>query len=189
VLATLNFVVLYFLQRSYTSKSYLHDIIEQLEDKISTKQQLIDENNRVELQELINIATQIDIDTFFQAKKSINKPLLVYRFSMASCHSCVDSTLVLIENMPDTLKKNILILSDNISTRELYVMIHSTRLVQIKYVIVDRLAFPFDSTNIPYFFILDRHNVVRMFFIPSVDNKVRTLNYLDYVTNEYISNK
>jgi hypothetical protein len=188
-LVILNFLVLYFLQRCRTTIDNQHDIIEQLQEKIKTNQQIIDENYGVELQELINISTQIDIDSFFTTKVSINNPQLVYRFSSASCHSCVDSTLVLIESMPDTLKKNVLILSDNVSTRELHVMLHSASLVSIKYAIVDRLVFPFDSTNIPYFFILDRKRVVRMFFIPSADNKARTLNYLNYVINEYLTDK
>lgn len=187
VLLILNVFELYELKKSYKLADQSSYFIEQLQSRISLKQQTIDEKDFIEIHELINLDANNHIDSVLMVEKSINRPLLVYRFSSNGCQSCIDSMLATIRTISDTLKSNILIISDNKIKNELYVRLHYGGLDQIKYAVSEKLSFSFDSFRIPYFFIIDNDMVVRMFFIPDKGNRKRTLVYFKYILNRYWS--
>jgi len=181
----MNIFVIYKLKKDYKLISEFCYLIEQLQNKVSAKQQIIEEKDNMEALELVNLDSNNRIDSILKVEKKLKQSLLVCRFSSNGCQSCIDSLLVLIKTVSDTLKSNILIVSDNKTKNELYVRLHYAGLDQIRYTVSEKLSFPFDSHLTPYFFIIDNNMTVRMFFIPDRENKKRTLGYLKYILKKY----
>jgi|WetSurMetagenome_2_1015567.scaffolds.fasta_scaffold17247_4 hypothetical protein len=162
-------------------------LIQRLQNEITEKQQIIDDICNTEIIELTNLNGNNCNDSVLKIEKDYNQHLFVYRFSSASCNSCIDSMLVLIKNSSDKLKRNILIVSDDNTKNALHVRLHYAGLDQTRYAVSEKLSFTFDACKTPYCFVLDSNMVASMFFIPHSRNRKRTLDYLNFITTERLN--
>lgn len=187
MLLLLDVIVLYKLRESHREDEIAGLLIEELQKENFQKQEIIEAKDQIEAFELINNDYNSNIDSILDCLRIENKQLLVFRFSSNSCPPCIDSIMVLIKDLPINLRKNVLLLSDYNSKRQFYTRFRYAGLDQFDYRVFDKLPLPFDPRKIPYFFIIDKNGIVRMFFIPDLKNKSRTLNYLNFIYKKYWS--
>lgn len=181
ILIVVNVYLLFVIDNYFILIEKSDNLIRQLERNNTTKQEIIDQKDSIEFQELINMNTINNIDSILKLKKNKDQPLLVFRFFRTSCHSCVDSLLLLINKLPHTTKHNTLIVSNDFSANDLRLRLHRANLDHLKYAISEKLSFMFDSTKTQYFFIVDNDMLINMFFIPDIKNRGRSLNYFNYI--------
>jgi hypothetical protein len=181
VLLAINIYLVFNLNNYRKMIEKSDEFIETQQKNINTQQEIIDQKDSIEFQELINMYKIVRIDSVLISNKSKNQPLFVFRFFRNSCHSCVDSLLLQIKKLPNIVKNNTLVISNDLNANDLRLRLHNANLHQVKYAVNQRLSFNFDSTEFPYFFIVDDKMLINMFFIPDVKNKKRNLKYFNYI--------
>jgi hypothetical protein len=186
ILIIVNAFILWKLKASYNLISKTNLVIKNNNGQVY--ESLEYERDSIEYLELISLDTFIPIDSIIKVEKKENQSLLVFRFSMHSCNSCVDSIFTIIKGMPENLKSNVLIVSDHESKRRLFIKLHYYKMEQVKYAVLSELSIPFDKQNIPYFFVVNNDLKISMFFIPIIKNRRRTVNYLNYVIEKHLLN-
>lgn len=148
----------------------------------SQLRRMIENKDKTELTELI---INDNIDSVVINNEVTDCPILVYRFFSGGCHSCTDSLLTFLNSLSPKTKNNLLIISNYSADSELNAVLHFNGVKDVKFKNLSQLDLSFDSQNIPYFFVLE-DQIAHTFFIPDKENKRRTINYLEYIFNQYL---
>lgn len=118
---------------------------------------------------------------------SITKPILVLRFSIFNCSTCVDFTLEkLQEHFHDfALNKRIIIVYDDENMR-----VSESMFGKMPYVTTNRyiLGLPIEKSNIPFMFIVDSTLITKQLFIPEKGMPSLTDEYLSIIKTRYFNN-
>lgn len=116
----------------------------------------------------------------------INKPTLVYYVSGKMCSSCIQFGIKKakeyfgeFENNP-----NVILLVSDMTPREKRALYNNQC-----YSFFDeneKLNIPIETTNLPFFFVIDTNKKVTMFFLPDSTNPIFTEKYLEIISRRFI---
>lgn len=139
-----------------------------------------------QIERLYNESVTISNDITFitSDKKQKNRSDLfkdktfVICYSTFGCNDCINFTLKSIQNRNDITDKTILLIK-NTPLRDLYIL---KKTLHVKEVCkIDSLPFPFDETDMPYCFTINKEGNTSSFFIPRKEIPKQMNTYLNFI--------
>lgn len=147
-------------------KNFLLNISNRCSFHVTTNLELLDKNmNMTDINNIVG-----------------NQPKIIFRFTDQACGKCISDFIKLINNFSGKSSYNIVFLVSSKNPKYLFELGNTlNKSISIYRIDYSVLGTPYESTDIPYFFIISPDLNMRDFFIPDSNDSLLIKEYIEKI--------
>ena len=147
-------------------------------DRLNWEFELLDNGKKLETDILL-----IDTDSsFYYIHEFIHEDLLIFYFDEKSCFTCVEHYLQILSDFIKNIELNVIVIANYAENREFHALFSKNQYPFPCYNLqAEKLNLNAEKLSKPFFFCLNTSLSVIMNFVPAMDQKELTIDYLSIV--------